>query len=110
MLLGLAHILGARRGADDLAAGLNIGISENDMAMRIMLILALVVKGTEPRDPALPDFLHESRHRLVPLLFAELDRQSDDQRIGDPRIRRHPLLVGLTLEIGAGALAVRRHV
>ena len=107
---GLPHILGAGRGADHLAAGLDIGVAEDEMAMRIVLVLALVVKGRKPRDPSVPDLVHEAGDRFMALLLRHLDRQRDDQRVGDPRIRRHALLVGFALEERPGAVPVRRHV
>ena len=107
---GLPHILGAGRGADHLAAGLDIGVAEDEMAMRIVLVLALVVKGREPGDPSVPDLVHEAGDRFMALLVRHLDRQRDDQGVGNPRIRRHAVLVGFALEEGPGAVPVRRHV
>jgi hypothetical protein len=48
VLLRLAHVLGAGRGADHLAAGLDIGVAENEVTMRVVLVLAFVVKSRQP--------------------------------------------------------------
>ncbi len=61
-------VFGACRGAYDLAPCLDIGIAEDQMAMRVVLVFALVVERSDPGDASFADLLHEALDRLVPLL------------------------------------------
>ena len=110
MLLGLAHVARTRRRADDLAAGVDIGVLEDDMRMRIVRVLAAIVVRRAPGDAAMAEFVHEASDELVTLLLIEFDRQRDHELVGDARILRHPGLFPELVEKHARAASAVRHV
>ena len=89
MLLCFAHVARARRRADDLAAGVDIGILEDDMRVGIVRVLAAVMVRRAPGDAAMAELVHEASDEFVTLLLIELDRQRDHELVGNAGIVRH---------------------
>ena len=110
MLLRFANVFGAGGRADNLAAGVDIRVLENDMRMRVMRILAFFVIRRAPGDAALTEILHEGLDGFVPLFRGKLARKSDHELVADPGIFRHARLFPELVEKHARAAAAVRHV
>ena len=110
MLLGLAHVARTRRRADDLAAGVDIGVLEDDMRVGIVRVLASIMVRRAPGDAAMAELVHEASDEFVTLLLIELDRQRDHELVGDARIVRHAGFFPELVEKHPRAAAAVRHV
>ena len=110
VLLCLLDVLGAGCGAEHLLAGVHVGVTQDQMAMGIVLVLALVVKCREPGNAVLPDLAHEALDHVVTLLLREFKRQSDDEGVGNAGVLDYTFLVRVPIEIRPRRAALGRHV
>ena len=85
--------------ADDALAGVHVAVAQDEVAMGVVLILALVVEGGEPGGPPAGQLLGEAADQLDAPLGIELAGQGEHDLVDDAGV----LAVGLLLAVHPSA-------